>query len=164
MSKYEVKNVKSFRGREGYGFNASLYRDGKRVAHVDDEGNGGCYRYHWLDWEAGRVEIPTTVNGKDFMLKVTREQKAFMEHVKAAGKYGDFEPEDSCVAELVDEYEANKQYKKWCKKSIVFRLKGDEEGKWRMLRAKYGDKRAVQFLKDKYGDKLEEILNERFAA
>lgn len=45
---YTVTGVKSFRGREGYGFNATLHRDGRKVAHVIDDGNGGCYRYEWL--------------------------------------------------------------------------------------------------------------------
>jgi hypothetical protein len=44
---YTVKNVKKFRGREGYGFNASLYRDGVNVALVMDDASGGMLRYEW---------------------------------------------------------------------------------------------------------------------
>ena len=45
---YTIKGVKTFRGMEGQGFNATLCRDGKPVAHVDDEGCGGCYNWRWL--------------------------------------------------------------------------------------------------------------------
>jgi len=40
---YTVKNLQSFRTPDGGGFNATLYRDGKRIAHVHDAGRGGCY-------------------------------------------------------------------------------------------------------------------------
>lgn len=46
---YTVKGVKSFRGNEGYGFNATLYKDGKAIAFVYDDANGGCYMYEWKD-------------------------------------------------------------------------------------------------------------------
>ena len=42
---YTIKGVKTFRGREGQGFNATLCRDGKPVAHVDDAACGGCYNW-----------------------------------------------------------------------------------------------------------------------
>lgn len=49
---YSVKGVKSFRGNEGYGFNATLYKDGKAIAFVYDDANGGCYSYEWKDKDA----------------------------------------------------------------------------------------------------------------
>lgn len=49
---YSVTGIKSFRGREGYGFNATLHRDGRKVAFVIDEANGGCFRYEWLGKDA----------------------------------------------------------------------------------------------------------------
>lgn len=44
MPQYTVKNVKFFNSRNGYGFNATLYRDGKKIANVIEEGNGGQLR------------------------------------------------------------------------------------------------------------------------
>lgn len=41
MEKYSVKNVKSFMGMEGYGFNATVYRGNKRIGLAIDEGCGG---------------------------------------------------------------------------------------------------------------------------
>lgn len=47
MPNYTVKGIKKFRGMEGYGFNADLYRDGKKVALVMDEATGGGLRFEW---------------------------------------------------------------------------------------------------------------------
>jgi hypothetical protein len=49
MSNYTVKGVKNFIGREGHGFNATLYRDGKKIAFVSDMADGGCLRFDWED-------------------------------------------------------------------------------------------------------------------
>lgn len=161
---YEVKAVKSFRGREGYGFNASLCRDGKRVALVDDAGNGGCFSYHWLDYKEGRCAEVTVRNhaGVERTRKCTPEEALFVEHVRA-NTDKTLEPEDMFVAALVDDYEAAKQVRRWCRTKTLFRLKGDDEGSYRTVNAKYSD-RVRAFIEGKYGDKVEEIVNERFAA
>jgi hypothetical protein len=39
---YSVKNVKQFRGMEGYGFNATLYKGSIKIADFIDSGDGGC--------------------------------------------------------------------------------------------------------------------------
>ena len=54
---YSVKGFKEHRGTEGYGYNATLYRDGKKIAFVIDEGNGGEVIFEWNDRLAPRVEI-----------------------------------------------------------------------------------------------------------
>ena len=38
---YSIKNVKLFKGMEGYGMSCSLYKNGKKVADYTDDGNGG---------------------------------------------------------------------------------------------------------------------------
>ncbi|WAC50366.1 hypothetical protein [Frigoribacterium sp. SL97] len=46
LGPYELKNYKRHSaGMEGGGFTASLYRDGKRVVAVSNDGNGGSHRY-----------------------------------------------------------------------------------------------------------------------
>ena len=37
----QIKHMKTCIGREGYGFNASLYVDGKKIAFIMDDANGG---------------------------------------------------------------------------------------------------------------------------
>jgi hypothetical protein len=43
--KIELKNVKTFRGNEGYGLNATLYVDGIKTAFVMDDASGGPVNY-----------------------------------------------------------------------------------------------------------------------
>lgn len=45
---YSVTGVTTFRGREGYGLNAYLIRDGRKIADATDDANGGVMRIHWL--------------------------------------------------------------------------------------------------------------------
>lgn len=141
MSKYTVKGIKTFRGMEGQGFNATLYRDGKKVGLVIDEGNGGSFLYEGM----------------------TKEEYKILK-AQAVEMFPDmkFEQEDMLVARLVDAVLTERQYRKWCKTKTFFRVKGDAEGEWRNIRYEYGPK-VEEYIVKKYGDKLEEILNKRFA-
>lgn len=161
---YSVKNVKTFRGNEGTGFNATLYRDNKKVALVDDDAWGGCYSWDWLDYDQPKVEVTfKNHKGEDYTIKVTPEHAAYIEFLKAQGKDGEFEFEDSYAGELVNKFLEMRDYKRWCKKQTVFRLKGDKPGEWRTLGLLFSDPRAKKYLADKYGAQVEEILNERIA-
>lgn len=42
-----IKGVTTFIGREGHGFNATLYMNGVKVAFVFDDASGGCIDYQW---------------------------------------------------------------------------------------------------------------------
>lgn len=46
---YAVKGVKTFVGMEGHGYNATLYRDGKKAAFVVDDASGGPLQVEWAD-------------------------------------------------------------------------------------------------------------------
>ena len=43
---YTVKNVKTFTGMEGLGWECSLYKDGKRLGTVLDDAHGGMLIFH----------------------------------------------------------------------------------------------------------------------
>ncbi len=43
--KIEFKNVKTFRGMEGYGINADIFINGVKCLFMMDDANGGEYRY-----------------------------------------------------------------------------------------------------------------------
>ncbi len=143
---YTVKNVKTFKGTDGPGFSATLYRDEIKIASVLDEGDGGDMSFMWdRPAEAGlfkeycETQPPMPMEGHDPLPMTT----------------------DIMVGRLVDNYTALAEQRRWCKGKIVFRLKGDKEGQWRTLKGVYS-KPVDNILKDKFGDTLEEILNKRF--
>lgn len=137
---YSVIKVKTFEGMEGKGFNATLCRDGKPIAFVIDEGCGGCYLWRWLVKDA---ELP------------------FKTHVRNEFPNEKFEREDMFIGRLIDQWETEKQLRRWCRKEVLFRLKGDKPDTWRTLLAPYSPE-AVAHLHKKYDPEIEEIANERF--
>ena len=166
MGTYQVKNVKIFRGHDGHAFNSSLYCDGKRVATVDDDGWGGECRFQWLDYKKPKVEVTCKhCDGTEYVRKCTPAEAAFLENLKGrtyeyGGKLNNHNP-DTYVGELIQEFETQKQYRKWCKGRTVFRLKGDKEGEWRTIGMPWSDPRTKPYIDKKYGSKVEEILNEK---
>ena len=114
---YEVKGVKSFRGMEWNGFNATLYRNGKKVAFCLDSGDGGEVNFDWVDWD----------KRKDWK---TPESEAFDKFAKAQGKYNCQGYEGShnaqtVIGELVGEYEERKRFKSMLNRKILMK-KGKE--------------------------------------
>jgi hypothetical protein len=157
---YSVKNVKTFMGREGYGFECSLYKDGKRLGVVTDTCDGGGMLQMCLKDNEERVledyckllpaetsEFPVTPPPRE------GEYKGKMESITI-----DIDP---CifVGRLVDKFETTKQYKKWCKKQTVFRVDGDDEGSFRTLDHLFTD-RIKDHLVKKYPDCGLYIVNE----
>jgi len=117
MSEYAVSKVKTFRGREGYGFNAELLRDGSPIAFVIDEANGGVYHFEWHDCGESRIEVESTrLDGSPLTLKCTPEEARLREHVKGRTvRMMDKEftvDLDMFVGILVDEYETQKRMKR----------------------------------------------------
>jgi len=83
FEKYNVKNIKSFMGTDGPGFNATLYRGKKRVATLIDSGCGGEVNIQWLDWEEEDVEIENKVRGKVYKFRGTPEEKNLYDHINS---------------------------------------------------------------------------------
>ncbi len=142
---YTVTKVRSFRGRDGYGFNTDLMKDGIKIAFVIDEGCGGCLHYEWAD---------------------LMEKDALNKHIKTLPKVkspcGEMTVDiDLFVSRLVDVYEAEKKLKRLCKTKTLFRLKTDNEGTYRVIARRF-DAAVKEFLLKKYGDNLGEIANERW--
>lgn len=107
-----VKGVKTFRGMEGHGFNATLYLDGKKVAFVMDEGSGGCMRYEWNDRKAEDI-----VNN---WVKTLPKMK-----FEGSGSNQEFDADlDIVISNLLDKYETAKQ----CRTKIMFTVT-DKKGK-----------------------------------
>ena len=115
---YSVSGVKSFRGREGYGFNANLHRDGRKVAFVIDEADGGMLRFEW--------------HGKDAATRAADEQAladycATLAPVDVDGHLLTMDP-DSFLAVLVEDFENAKRVERSMrialKKHVLFVVDG----------------------------------------
>ena len=156
---YSVKGVKSFTGREGYGFECSLYDGPTRVARVLNEANGASNDYFWTDTdkELTEVEIPHP-NGKTIRKKCTPNEAKFLRYIQTFSD--EPEAEDMFVAQLVDDYENRQRLKRHCRDKTLFRKAGDENGAYRVIRSKYSPQLARQ-IRQEYND-VEEIVNERF--
>ena len=139
---YTIKNLKTFKGMEGMGgFNLSLYRDGKKIGMVINDDCGGCHMY----------QIPDEY-----------EMVALTAHAQDATK-AKFEPTDTFINSLVDAFEEKKWLKRQCKNKTLFSLKGDPKNSYMTVKAPYSE-RIKTFIIEKYGDKVQTIVNETINA
>ncbi len=99
--KFELKNVTGWAGRDGYGLNATLYYDGKKIAVAHDDGNGGPITYSPIDNDFYKTK-------REFELSQPKEKG-----------YSGIELDyslDFLVAELADKAVQAKQEKAFLKK------------------------------------------------
>lgn len=145
---YSVKNVKTFKGPDFDGFNCSLYRGKTRIATVIDSGWGGDPLFEWLDRDESNH---------------SKEEEKLREFVKTLPEAYPGIPMDMdiLVTRLVSDYEENKWLKRHCKKKTVLRMKGAPAGQYQIISREYSPEFA-EHLRKKEGNKLEEIVNERF--
>ncbi len=142
---YSVKNVKSFMGMEGLGYECSLYLDGKKIGTVTDTANGGI---------------------ADFYLEKGEKEK-LDNYCKTLPKNEEYDIEVDCdifLSELVDNFENEKRettrFKRLCKTKTVYLLKDSPDSLW-SIKYKYCKKIADK-LRVKHGENLVEIINERY--
>ena len=139
---YKVKNIKTFRGMEGIGFNANLYRGTKKIALVIDDAQGGPFRYEWEDYKAERVSIDgKDYSGREFTYKGTPEEKLLVEYASSLPsiKHGGIEiptSPDLIVEKLINEVEDRRHFKKLAKTKTLFRYEGDDtsNNEWRVYK------------------------------
>ena len=143
---YTVKNVKGFQGLEGYGYECSLYKDGKKIGTITDTANGGMADYYLDKGE------------KEILDKHCETLPKIVDKYIPDGMEVDA---DMFVGGLVDKYEADKQIKRWCKTQIVYTLKGDEENSYRTIKAVFSPK-TKELMEKKFANKGLVILNERY--
>jgi hypothetical protein len=141
---YTVTVQTTFRAMEGTGFNATLFRNGVKVAHVDDEGTGGMLRFEFFDRAKPRVQFERK-NYKDEMISTagTPEEALLAKYVLTIPptKYGEGEDtlsydEDLFVGELAYQAIALKKFRRIIKaktlfvnpaKKGIYSLKGTDE-------------------------------------
>ena len=139
---YSVRNVKTFTGMEGPGFNATLCRDGRPVASVLDEAQGASLRFDWKSdaEETALRTLCSKVPPQDF------------EGISIAYDI------DQLLFRLLNDHENDKRLKRRAKTKTLFRIKGDAPDEWRMLNV-VGPK-ATQYLATKYGAQLETVYGQ----
>lgn len=113
-----LKGVKTFRGREGLGMNATLLFDGVAVAEVLDEGNGGSTRYYWRD---GHHTTPLS--------EMVRKYVASLTDIPERDRDLDF-----VVACIADDLENRRRIKRLAKTNILFTLPSDKEGEFHQVK------------------------------
>lgn len=121
-------------------FTADIVVDGKVIGEVENRGNGGCNMYFWKDRKAGEA------------LQKFAEQK-YPQYT--------FEQIDSLIEDIIVEMELAKQLKRWCVKDTVIKLKEHKEEDFIKVRVPYSPI-VAQRLRKEYGNRLVEIINERF--
>ena len=164
-SRLTVKNLKSCMGNEGYAYSATLCLDGKAVAQVRDDGNGGMVF----------VDFWRSVNGKP--VRDERAYAAVMAYVeeqpevdmgedpRGGGKWM-MKPDLSWVVSQVCEHAlARKRLRDMCRGSVCFRVEGQRRGEWHAFRGKYRGQESVwRGMVESYcaskGLRLVEIANE----
>lgn len=141
--KIELKNLKVYPrlSEETTAFTATVYADGKKVGEAKNDGHGGCNIYYWTNAELGRKVL---------------------EWAKAQPLEFDFEHLDQILDKTIDKQELLQKMKRSCRKKLLFRLKGDARGSWRTLNA--NDAKAREWVKAKYGDKIECVANDNLEA
>lgn len=148
MPDYTVKNIKSFRGHEGYGFNVDLCCNGKKVAFVMDQADGAPVH---IEWESSKDKEDLKNHIKD--MTYTFYDVVYPMTI------------DIFITEIVDKVENEKkriaQEKRWIKKETVFHLKDQKEGEYRTVKAPFC-KKVKDFVVNKYDDQVEYFLNERY--
>jgi len=147
--KVELKALKNYpdMGMEGGAWSATLYLDGKRVARVKDNGDGGgnyCEAY-------GPASKFAEQNAK------LKEFYAWCkEQPDEQTKYGPLSMNtDYFLGILFEKEMLEKDLKRWARTSIVYRLKGDPKGSYQRVSPRKQE--WIDQIKAEHGDKLEMI-------
>lgn len=143
-----IRKFKSFRGMEGYGFNAELLYCGKPVAFVIDEANGGCLDWQWY---------------KDIDIKVVkdelRQSRAFLDSRNKFPTLGEASALDSAMIDIVLTHEEMQSIKRWCKTKLVWKLPTAAKGQYGTWKVPYTTEFVAKIKKD-HPDAI--IMNELF--
>lgn len=120
---YEVRNIKTFRGREGEGTNCTLFRDGKKIALVDDPADGST------GWHKYFVGIPAERKAEEKALiahakKVVRNKngKAYLGKLHSTLADSDNEIDNTFLMSLVDDTLNDRAMRRKCKTKTLFRI------------------------------------------
>lgn len=183
MPSYSIKNLKTGPSREwgpNGAFSCTLYCDKQKVAAVNEYGDGGEIHIDWVDRRAGFVEVSDerelaalgmwhTAIGEGKTMQASANELAMARSLVGTMRMNSISNENeqitisSRVFELVEEFEQNKQIKRWCRTKTVVRMKDNKKGQYSTFGVKFSPA-VKKDLQARYGGKIVEFVNERFSA
>jgi len=165
ITQYSLSGIKTFTGMEGYGLNANLLLDGKKIAFILDDGNGGMLRidYAGKDYEQ-RKKVEADFHAA---LVAVYDHAAYVKYMveeigadaKDVGTQSPSDMAETWINQQADAAALSKRLKSLAKKHTLFRLTGDKPIEWRTVKNHIYGPASVDFIKKKYGGKVLEIYN-----
>lgn len=178
MSTYALTKIRTFLGREGYGLNAVITRDGKPVAFVMDDASGGEVEVDFTNplqnarsYEASKgtskiEEREAHAFALDWLTTSPQAEHARQQEKELAAMYPEShrapsgaDALNSWINFMVDEHESKKRLDRAAKKTTLFRVKGDAPDQWRTLKNAPYSPAVQQFLDNKFGSSLQRVYN-----
>lgn len=156
--KYTVTKIKTFRGREGHGLNATLCRDGNAVAFILDDGNGGMVDFDWADQKHG--ESAEEAMFQAFIAATVPPDPKDEDSTLDAATLRQFAMENWVNTE-VDSLQHDKRLRKACKTKTLFQV-GDKIGSDEFMVIKGVAPIIRPYLEKKYKGQKIRILNDEF--
>lgn len=145
---YTIKSFKSFAqmSHETLCCHATLYRDGKKIGIIQNQGFGG----------------PTDFDGDRDELNILIAHVATLPHHICSWDENETFPitVDHFLSTMTEDAEELKWVKNQCRSKTLFRLVGDDENSWRTFNCKF-DQKIHDHITTKYAGRIEEILNLR---
>lgn len=161
-AKFTLNGIKTFVGREGYGLNANILKDGKKVGVVLDDARGGEVD---IDFKDRNIDAEFhAFTAAWFDANGEREKSlARLAEWGSAVTPETYNPSAQSMAEtwinnFVDSAKEEKWMKAQAKKKTLFRIKGDKPGEWRNVGE--ASEKAVAFIRNKYGATVEMIYGQ----
>lgn len=124
--KFEIKGLKTWQGREGYGYQGDLHVNGRKALHFLNEGSGGATWIDYFDATGKRgVREPETGPAAEFLAYVAA----------LPGDADGMKPTvDMVLAGLADEHELTRRLQRACKTKTLFRVPGDAPESYREIK------------------------------
>ena len=108
---FEIKGLKTFRGRDGEGSQGNIYYNGKKVGWYNNQANGGVTD---IDFDGGKEQYSK-------MMGLLKEaMRKYYERYPLTEPYADLEPnEDIFIDDLVCFTQDEKEFKKYQKDGYI---------------------------------------------
>jgi len=172
-AKFQIKNLKTWMGRDCPAFQVTVWVNGKRSFLYTCDGSGASDRVEALDirgrgtasgpchlFQTGNGDTQTCGLGRDYPTG-SKGLNALIDHLRTLPPDEVPVTISSFVCGLVDTYENDKWLKRNCRTKTLFRTPEMPDGEYRQILRKF-DQPTVDHLRREFGDTVE-IINERFA-